>query len=190
VVAASADPVLARAVQEALSGRALRIYTNEDPRGVQLAGALKNVIAIAAGAADGAGLGHSTLAALITRGLVELRRLGTALGGRAETFHGLAGLGDLVLTCTGNLSRNRSVGQALGRGERLQDILSHMSSVAEGVATTRSARELARGAGVETPIIEEVHRLLFEDGSAREAVARLMSRPLTAEHPDREEPGP
>lgn len=188
VVVASTDPDLARRVQDALSGPTLRLYTNDDLRGVQLAGALKNVIAIAAGAADGAGMGHSTMAALITRGLAEIRRLGTALGGRAETFHGLAGLGDLVLTCTGDLSRNRRVGQALGRGERLPDILAHTASVAEGVRTTRAARSIAARHGVETPIVDEVHRLLFEDGSARDAVGRLMARPLTAEHPSEREP--
>jgi glycerol-3-phosphate dehydrogenase (NAD(P)+) len=181
LVAASESGELAVNIRDLLSGRTLRIYTNEDPLGVQVAGALKNVMAIAAGLVDGLGMGHNTLAALFTRGLAEMTRLGIAMGGKASTFSGLAGLGDLVLTCTGHLSRNRSVGCALGRGERLEDILSRMRSVAEGVRTARSARDLARGVGVEMPIVEEVHRILYEDGSPAEAVTRLMGRPLTSE---------
>jgi glycerol-3-phosphate dehydrogenase (NAD(P)+) len=181
VVVSSADAGLAAALQETLSGRGLRIYTNEDPVGVQLGGSLKNVIAIAAGAVDGHGLGLSVVAALVTRGLAEMRRLGAAMGAREETFAGLAGLGDLVLTCTGHLSRNRQVGLAIGRGERIADILTHTAAVPEGVGTTRSARALARRLGIEMPIVEEVHRLLFEGGAPAESVARLMSRPLRAE---------
>lgn len=184
IVAASIAPGLAVRVQEVLSGGSLRVYTNADPLGVQVAGALKNVVAIAAGVAHELGMGHNTIAALITRGLAEMRRLGQALGGRASTFSGLAGMGDLVLTCTGELSRNRRVGTALARGERLKDVLSHMASVAEGVRTTRSARDLAHRNGVEMPIVEEVYGLLYEDRSPREAVVRLMSRPLTSEESD------
>jgi glycerol-3-phosphate dehydrogenase (NAD(P)+) len=181
VVVASTEATLPRRVQEIFSGGPLRIYAGEDPRGVQLAGALKNVIAIAAGAADGAGLGHSTIAALVTRGLAEIRKLGVAAGGRAETFHGLAGMGDLILTCTGELSRNRRVGQALSRGQRLEDVLSPTASIAEGVATTRAARELALRSGIDVPIVQEVYRFLFEGGSPGEAVARIMGRPQTSE---------
>jgi glycerol-3-phosphate dehydrogenase (NAD(P)+) len=182
VVAIASERIeTARAVQEALSSASLRLYTNADPLGVQLSGALKNVMAIAAGVADSLGMGSNTMAALITRGLAEITRLGTKLGGLPTTFSGLAGLGDLVLTCTGALSRNRNVGQRLGRGERLQDILASTKAVAEGVHTTRSAARMAAGAGVEMPIVEEVERILFEDGSPREAIDRLMSRPLTSE---------
>jgi glycerol-3-phosphate dehydrogenase (NAD(P)+) len=181
IVAASGDPDLARRIQDLFSGRNLRLYTNDDPVGVQLAGALKNVFAIAAGAVDGLGMGHNSLAAVMTRGLAEMTRLGMALGCKAETFSGLAGLGDLILTCTGNLSRNRAVGRSLGRGERLEDILARTRSVAEGVRTTRSARDLALRVGVEMPIVEEVHRALFEGGTLKDAVARLMARPLRSE---------
>jgi glycerol-3-phosphate dehydrogenase (NAD(P)+) len=181
VVVASASPGVARAIQDRLSGETFRLYTNADVVGVQIAAALKNVVAIAAGIADGLGFGHNTLAALITRGLVEIRRLGIARGAAPGTFSGLASLGDLVLTCTGGLSRNRQVGQALGRGERLDDVIGRMSHVAEGVKTARSARALAQKAGVEMPIVEEVYRILYEDGVPREAVRRLMARPLGSE---------
>ena len=181
VVVASKDSGLARAIQDRLSGESLRLYTNADVVGVQIAAALKNVVAIAAGIADGLGFGHNTLAALITRGLAEMRRLGVARGAAPETFSGLASLGDLVLTCTGGLSRNRQVGQALGRGERLADVIGRMPHVAEGVKTARSARDLARKAGVEMPIVDEVYRILYEDGVPREAVRRLMARPLGSE---------
>jgi glycerol-3-phosphate dehydrogenase (NAD(P)+) len=181
LVVASEDPELGRQLQELLSSNSLRVYTNPDVVGVQLAGALKNVIAIAAGILDGLGMGHNTLAALLTRGLAEITRLGLALGGSPSTFSGLAGVGDLVLTCTGGLSRNRRVGQALGRGELLREIVAHSSSVAEGIRTTRAARELAHRAGVEMPIVEEMYRILYEDRSPDEAWARLMSRPLTSE---------
>lgn len=186
IVVAATDDSLARGVQDRLSGANLRLYSNNDPVGVQVAGALKNVYAIAAGVVDGLGMGHNSLAALMTRGVAEMTRLGVALGGRAATFSGLAGLGDLVVTCTGGLSRNRAVGDALGRGERLQDVLARMRSVAEGVVTTRSARDLARRVEVEMPIVEEVYRVLHEDGSPTRAVTRLMSRPLKAEDEDPE----
>jgi len=181
VVAASTDSILAARVQDLFSGSHLRVYTNADPVGVQVAGALKNVIAIAAGVVDGSAMGRSAVAALITRGLAEMRRLGVALGGKPSTFSGLAGLGDLVLTATGDLSRNRRVGQALGRGERLRDILARTPAVAEGVSTTRSSRELAHRREIEMPIVEEVYRLLYEDGSPHDAVARLMGRRVKAE---------
>jgi len=183
VVVASSDDELAIEAQRALAGGPLRVYTNDDPVGVQVAGALKNVIAIAAGVVDSLEAGNNTLAALITRGLAELSRLGARLGGRGPTFSGLAGLGDLVLTCTGQLSRNRRVGQRLGLGERLKDVVSGSRSVAEGIVTTRSARSLALRHGVEMPIVEEVHRMLYEDGAPREAIERLMGRPLTTEEP-------
>jgi len=181
VVVAATDARLARAIQDRLSGETLRLYTNADVVGVQIAAALKNVVAIAVGIADGLGFGHNTLAALITRGLAEIRRLGVARRAAPETFSGLASLGDLVLTCTGGLSRNRQVGQSLGRGERLEDVIGRMPHVAEGVRTARSARDLARKAGVEMPIVEEVYRILYEDGVPREAVRRLMARPLGSE---------
>jgi glycerol-3-phosphate dehydrogenase (NAD(P)+) len=181
VVVASADAGLARTIQDRLAGETLRLYTNTDVVGVQIAAALKNVVAIAAGIADGLGFGHNTIAALITRGLAEIRRLGVARGAVPETFSGLASLGDLVLTCTGGLSRNRQVGQAIGRGERLADVIARMPHVAEGVRTARSARGLAAVAGVQMPIVDEVYRILYEDGVPREAVRRLMTRPLGSE---------
>jgi glycerol-3-phosphate dehydrogenase (NAD(P)+) len=181
IVAASRNAEIAARVQEELSGRGLRLYTNDDVVGVQVAGALKNVIAIAAGVVEGLGLGHNALSALVTRGIAEMRRLGVAMGGRAETFAGLAGLGDLVLTCTGGLSRNRKVGIALARGERIEDILSTTRHVAEGVRTCDSALALARRHAVEMPIVEEVHRILHDAAVPAEAVRRLMTRPLTGE---------
>ena len=181
VVVASADPSLAARLQRELSSRALRVYTNLDPLGVQLAGAIKNVIAIAVGIADSLEMGTNARAALITRGLAELSRLVAALGGNPATAAGLAGMGDLVLTCTGELSRNRRVGLRLGHGERLSDILARSRSVAEGVTTVRAARELARRANVEMPIVDEVYRILNEDGRAEEGLERLLSRPPTAE---------
>lgn len=182
VVIAAADAGLAQTIQARLSGETLRLYTNPDVVGVQIAAALKNVVAIAAGIADALGFGHNTIAALITRGLAEIRRLGVARGATPETFSGLASLGDLVLTCTGGLSRNRQVGQAIGRGERLSDVVARMPHVAEGVRTARSARGLAERSGVQMPIVEEVYRILYEDGVPRDAVRRLMTRPLGSEN--------
>lgn len=153
-----------------------RVYTNHDVAGVELGGALKNVIAIAAGVVAGLGFGHNTMAALITRGLAEMTRLGVALGADPLTLAGLAGMGDLILTCTGALSRNRSVGVALGQGKPIEEILGEMTMVAEGVRTTRSARALAAKHGVEMPIVEEVHAILFEGRNARDAVENLMLR--------------
>jgi glycerol-3-phosphate dehydrogenase (NAD(P)+) len=180
-VVAGGDPATTVRIREAIGGGSLRLYSNTDPIGVQVAGAVKNVIALAAGMADGLGLGHNALAALVTRGIAEIRRLGLALGGRAETFAGLAGLGDLVLTCTGDLSRNRRLGVALARGERLEDFQARHRSVAEGVRTSRAARDLARRHGVGMPIVEEVHRILFEGGAPSHALSRLLARPMISE---------
>lgn len=181
VVAAANRESVARRVQETFSTRAFRVYTNDDVIGVELGGALKNVIAVAAGVSDGLGFGYNTRAALITRGLAEMTRLGTAMGANPVTFAGLAGMGDLVLTCTGDLSRNRTVGMELGRGKKLDEILSHMKMVAEGVKTTLSAYQLACKLGVEAPIIEQTYRLLYEGKDARQAVSDLMLRELKPE---------
>lgn len=153
-----------------------RVYTNPDVIGVELGGALKNVIAIAAGMATGLQLGHNALAALITRGLAEIARLGIARGANPLTFSGLAGMGDLILTCTGELSRNRSVGVSLGQGKSIEEILGGMYMVAEGVETTRAAHALARQAGIEMPIVAEMHGVLFEARTPREALENLMLR--------------
>lgn len=181
VVAAAEEPAVAVRVQQVFTSSWFRVYTNSDVVGVELGGAIKNVIAIAAGITDGLGFGHNTRAALITRGLAEMCRLGLAMGAQAATFYGLAGMGDLVLTCTGDLSRNRSVGIRLGQGMRLEQILAEMRMVAEGVKTTESAWNLARRLGVEMPITEQVYRVLYEDKPAREAVIELMTRDLKAE---------
>ena len=178
ITIASTQPELATHIQEELSGLTLRLYTNEDVVGVEMGGALKNVIALASGVVAGLGLGHNSIAALITRGIVEMTRLATASGGKRETLAGLAGLGDLVLTCTGTLSRNRYVGMELGRGRRLEDILAGMhGKVAEGVRTTRAALGLATQYGVEMPITEQVDAVLAERLSPIEAMRELMSRP-------------
>jgi glycerol-3-phosphate dehydrogenase (NAD(P)+) len=176
VVAASHDPDAALRVQALFQNRSFRVYTNPDVVGVELGGALKNVIALAAGVSAGLGFGHNTLAALITRGLAEMTRLGIALGARRETFSGLAGMGDLVLTCTGDLSRNRTVGFRLGQGESLDEILREMRAVAEGVKTAEAVHELAREHGVEMPITAEVHAMLLEGRQPRQALENLMSR--------------
>jgi glycerol-3-phosphate dehydrogenase (NAD(P)+) len=180
-VVASDDRVLAEEVQRALSGTTFRVYNSTDVTGVELAGSLKNVIAIAAGVLEGLGLGNNTNAALITRGLHEITRLGVTLGGRPETFAGLAGMGDLVLTCTGSLSRNRSVGVALGRGKRLSEILDDTKFVAEGVKTARAAKDLAGKHGIEMPITTEMYRVLYENESPVHAIERLMTRTLKSE---------
>src|SRR5687768_7153301 len=181
-VIASTNSEFANEIQQALSEPTFRLYRSDDVVGVELGGSLKNVIAIAAGVIEGLGFGHNTAAALITRGLHEIRRLGVALGGKAETFSGLAGLGDLVLTCTGALSRNRSVGVALGQGKTLAEILGHTRLVAEGVRTCRSAKELGEKVGVDLPIIAEMYALLYEGESPRNAIQRLMTRSLKPEH--------
>ena len=177
ITIASQNEALLRTVQKEFSDPSFRVYTNNDVIGVELGGALKNTIAIAAGICDGLGLGHNSVAALITRGLAEMTRLVTACGGRAETMAGLAGLGDLVLTCTGGLSRNRSVGVELGRGKRLSEIIAGMHGmVAEGVFTTTAAVGLAHARGVEMPITEQMHAILNQHKSPREAIQELMTR--------------
>lgn len=181
VVLASRDVALASALQEELAGPTFRLYTNEDVLGVEYAGAMKNVIAIAAGACQGIGLGSNTLAALITRGLAEITRLTVVLGGLAETLTGLAGLGDLVLTCTGALSRNRHVGVELGKGRPLAGILAGMRMVAEGVHTTQAVLDAAFTRGVEMPITEQVSAILRGQRSPREAIRAIMDRPLKRE---------
>jgi len=190
IVAASHAPDLAASLQASLSSDVLRLYTSADVTGVQIAGALKNVIAIAAGVADSLGMGLNAQSALITRGLAEICRLGLALGGLPSTFSGLAGLGDLVLTCTGPLSRNREVGRRLGGGESLEQILAGAKSVAEGIRTTRSARELGGRHSVDLPIVEELHRVMFDGGSAELALGRLMARPLRSEDAPAQESRP
>lgn len=162
--------------QELFQSPYFRVYTNPDVIGVELGGALKNVIAIAAGMAAGLQLGHNALAALITRGLAEIARVGVARGANPLTFSGLAGMGDLILTCTGELSRNRSVGVALGQGKTIEEILGGMFMVAEGVETTRGAHALAQQSGIEMPIVAEMHGVLFEGRTAREALENLMLR--------------
>lgn len=182
ITIASQDPGLASAVQSEFSDPSFRVYTNDDVTGVELGGALKNVVAIAAGVCDGLGLGHNTIAALVTRGLAEITRLAAACGARAETMAGLAGIGDLVLTCTGGLSRNRSVGVELGRGRRLDDIIAGMHGmVAEGVLTTNAAVGLARKYGVEMPITQQMYAILHEGKPPRDAIRELMTRRGTSE---------
>ena len=181
VVSASETMHAATAVQARFSGGSLRVYSSTDLLGVQLAAALKNVVAIGAGVADGLGFGHNAQAALITRSLAEMARLGVTMGARHETFLGLAGVGDLVLTCTGGLSRNRRVGTELGRGRTLGEVLASMSMVAEGVPTASAARRIAEREGVEMPIVEQVHALLHEGKSPGEALADLLARPLRPE---------
>jgi glycerol-3-phosphate dehydrogenase (NAD(P)+) len=181
VTVASAVPAAAAAVQELFQTPYLRVYTSGDVQGVELGGALKNVIALAAGMSSGLGLGHNALAALITRGLAEMSRLGIKLGANPLTFAGLAGMGDLILTCTGELSRNRTVGYELGQGRKLAEILGGTHTVAEGVDTTRATHDLARREGIEMPIVDEVYAVLFQDRHPREAVENLMLREPKAE---------
>jgi glycerol-3-phosphate dehydrogenase (NAD(P)+) len=181
IVAASLDAAAAHAVQQALSNTTFRVYTHDDLIGVELGGALKNVMAVATGILEGVGLGNNSRAALITRGLAEMTRLGVALGARASTFAGLAGIGDLVLTCTGALSRNRAVGLDIGRGQSLDQALAGKQTVAEGVVTTRSALALAQREGIEMPIATMVHRILFDGHPASRAVPELMARGLRSE---------
>jgi glycerol-3-phosphate dehydrogenase (NAD(P)+) len=177
VTVASSDSELTRAVQHAFNDSRFRVYTNDDVIGVELGGALKNIIAIAAGVSAGLGLGHNSVAALITRGLAEVARLAVACGGRLDTMAGLAGLGDLVLTCTGDLSRNRSVGVELGKGRRLHEIIADMhGTVAEGVFTTRVAVALARKKGAEMPITEQMYAILENGKSPQQAIEELMTR--------------
>jgi len=182
VTVASLDAELAHLLQVAFNDSRFRVYTNDDVIGVELGGALKNVIAIAAGICDGIGLGHNSVAALITRGLAEIARLAVACGGRPDTMAGLAGLGDLVLTCTGDLSRNRTVGVELGRGRKLSDIIAGMhGAVAEGVFTAKVALALARQNKVEMPITEQMHAILEDGKSPQRAIEELMTRATRSE---------
>lgn len=176
VTLACADPALSRRLAGQLNARTLRIYAHDDVAGVEVGGAVKNVMAIAAGIADGLGFGHNARAALITRGLAEISRLGRALGGHRETFSGLSGLGDLVLTCTGDLSRNRQVGLGLGKGRTLDDILASLGHVAEGVGTAREVARLAHQLGIDMPISQAVAAVLAGALPAAEAVDRLLAR--------------
>jgi glycerol-3-phosphate dehydrogenase (NAD(P)+) len=181
IVAASKDSAAARAVQNDLSFESLRIYTNTDVIGAEIGGSVKNVMAIAAGMSTGLGFGSNSVAALITRGLAEITRLARREGAQIETLMGLAGLGDLVLTCTGSLSRNRFVGEELGKGKTLAEITAGMNEVAEGINTARAAKQLAGRASLEMPITNEVNAVLYDGKPARDAVAELMSRPLREE---------
>ena len=181
IVAASKDSAAARMVQNDLSFENLRIYTNADVIGTELGGSVKNVIAIAAGMASGLGFGSNSVAALITRGLAEITRLARREGAQVETLMGLAGLGDLVLTCTGSLSRNRFVGEELGKGRAVEEITAQMNEVAEGINTARAVKKLADRAGIELPITNEVNAVLYHSKPASDAVAELMSRPLREE---------
>ncbi|HEV3253449.1 MAG TPA: NAD(P)H-dependent glycerol-3-phosphate dehydrogenase [Candidatus Acidoferrales bacterium] len=181
VVIASRDAQLSAEVQEEFSGPTFRLYTNDDVAGVELGGSVKNVIAIAAGVAEGLGFGHNTLAALITRGLAEMTRLALALGARRDTLAGLAGMGDLVLTCTGSLSRNRAVGVELGKGRPLAEITGAMRMVAEGVGTTAATHALAARLRIEMPITAQMYGVLYEGRSPRAAIRELMERPLKQE---------
>jgi glycerol-3-phosphate dehydrogenase (NAD(P)+) len=183
-VAACEDEQLARRVQLTMSTQWFRVYTNADSIGVELSGAIKNVIAIAAGIIDGLGAGNNAKASLVTRGLVEIQRLGVAMGAREETFHGLAGVGDLITTCVSPEGRNRSVGEQIGKGRKLQDILDSMSSVAEGVPTTKAVRELARRHDVDMPITEAVYSVLFENKDVLYALTELMTREPKPEKTD------
>jgi glycerol-3-phosphate dehydrogenase (NAD(P)+) len=180
-VIGSSSELVAGHLQQILSTNAFRVYSSTDIAGIELGGALKNIFALAAGICDGLGLGDNSKAALVTRSLAELTRLGTALGGKRETFHGLSGMGDLVVTCFSRYSRNRRVGERLARGESLSRIIDSMGTTAEGVPTTQSAWELAAKTKVETPIIHSVYSILYEKLPPTEAVNRLLSRDLRAE---------
>jgi len=181
LVVASNDFAVAECLQAAFSGPTFRLYTSADTIGVEIAGSIKNVVAIGAGVLHGLDLGHNVLAALITRGLAEIGRLAVAMGAKAQTMAGLAGLGDLVLTCTGDLSRNRMVGVELARGRTLQEIVESMKMVAEGIKTTNAVIELARRHSVEMPIAEQMYQMLYRGTSPREAIQRLMERTLKGE---------
>ena len=181
VVAAATEPGVAETVQAAFSGPTFRVYTSSDPIGVEIGGSIKNVVAIGAGVLHGMGLGNNAIAALITRGLAEMTRLAVAMGGRPQTLAGLAGLGDLVLTCTGDLSRNRTVGIELACGRKLDEIVSSMKMVAEGVKTTDAAVDLAKRYSVEMPIAGQMHQMLHAGASPQEAIRRLMERSLKGE---------
>ena len=178
---ASTDADTAATVQDAFANAYFRVYTTDDVVGLEVAGAVKNVMAIASGISDALGFGHNTRAALITRGLAEITRMGMALGAKPTTLMGLSGMGDLVLTCTGDLSRNRRVGLGIGAGKSLQQVLDEMNQVAEGVTSTPAVRGLAQRIGVEMPIVDQVYQVLYEDKSPRQAVTDLMLRPAKQE---------
>jgi glycerol-3-phosphate dehydrogenase (NAD(P)+) len=182
VVAGSDDTNNASVVQRTLSNRFFRVYRSNDVAGVELGGSLKNVIAIAAGISDGAGFGDNTKAAIMTRGIKEIMRLGLKLGAQENTFYGLSGIGDLIVTCMSKLSRNRFVGEEVGKGRKLKDILAEMKMVAEGVATTKSTHELSKEVNVELPIIEQVNKVLFHNKNPHRATEILMTRDLKTEH--------
>ena len=181
LVISSEDPALAASIQREFSGPTFRLYTNDDPAGVEIGAALKNIIAIGAGICQGLGLGNNSIAALITRGLAEITRLAVAMGGQPRTLSGLAGLGDLVLTCTGELSRNRSVGIQLAKGQKLAEIISTMTMIAEGVETTSAAVDLARKFNIDMPITEQMSAILQGGRPPREAIRELMDRTLKNE---------
>ena len=181
IVAACEDAAKARRVQEIWSGPKFRVYTSSDPVGVEIGGAVKNVLAISVGCSDGMGFGDNTRAALITRGLVEMKRFVLAYGGQEDTLNGLAGIGDLIVTCTSVHSRNHSVGERLGKGEKIADILGSMQMVAEGVWNSKVVHEIAKKLGVEMPICELVYALCYKDFDAKDAVKMMMARPLTSE---------
>jgi glycerol-3-phosphate dehydrogenase (NAD(P)+) len=181
VTVASRNPTLARFVQQVFVTPYFRVYTCEDTIGVELGGSVKNVIAIAAGMVDGLGLGLNTRAALITRGMTEIRRLGKRMGANPRTFTGLAGFGDLILTCTGDLSRNHAVGRKVASGQSLKDILAQMRMVAEGVRTAKSVYDLSSQLGVEMPICHQIYRILYKNLAPREALSQLMTRDLKQE---------
>ncbi len=181
IVAAAETDDLAEKIQSIFSCPLLKVFTSTDPVGVEIGGALKNIIAIATGISDGLGMGHNARAALITRGLVEITRIGTALGARPETFSGLSGLGDLVLTCTGELSRNRQVGLKIGQGEKLTDITRNMKMVAEGILTVKSAYALKSKLNIQASVIDETYKVLYESKSPQQAVEDLMRVNITSE---------
>lgn len=184
VVLGCADELVGQTLQRTISSPFFRAYTSGDIAGIELGGALKNIFAIAAGAGDGLGLGDNSKAALVTRALAELVRLGIALGGRRETFHGLSGIGDLIVTCFSQHSRNRSVGERLGRGEKLEEISGSMRMVAEGVPTALSAFECAQERGIRAPIVDAVHAVLYEDRPVRDAMMGLLNRDPRPEEDD------
>ncbi len=182
VVAAAYDRKIAETIQHTFSNRYFRVYRSTDVLGVELGGALKNIIAIAAGITDGAGFGDNTKAAIMTRGIREITRLGVYLGAQESTFMGLSGIGDLIVTCMSKLSRNRFIGEEVGKGRKLKDVLKDMKMVAEGVATAKSMHELAKNEDVELPIIEQVYKVLYLGKNPHDATAKLMTRVLKEEH--------
>jgi glycerol-3-phosphate dehydrogenase (NAD(P)+) len=181
VVAAAPDPEVAERIQHIFASPAMRVYSSTDVVGVEVGGVVKNIMAIATGVSDGLGFGHNARAAIITRGLAEITRLAVALGARPETLAGLSGIGDLVLTCTGDLSRNRQMGLRIGRGEKVEDILQGMRMVAEGVRNTKAVKQLADREGIEMPIVEVAYRVLYEHMSPGQALGQLFGRSLKPE---------